>query len=225
MSVPAPHPPDTAPSAPIGVYREDETLLVSFHDRPTPLLSVRAVATRAVVLGRGSRLALEVVPEACVAAGVPVLRRSGGGCAVLLDPGNVVLSVLLPVPGLAGHRAWFGRISAWIAEGLESLGVAGVVQRGASDLTLQGRKIGGACIHRSRGLLHYTTTLLVEPDLALMERCLLHPPREPDYRAGRRHRDFVAGLAPLRPSWGASRWARELTSTLALSALAAPLGP
>ena len=56
------------------------------------------------------------------------------------------------------------------------------------------RKIGGSCIWRTRGLLYYSTTLLVDPDLDLCERYLPHPPREPAYRAGRPHRAFMGSL-------------------------------
>ena len=34
--------------------------------------------------------------EAVLDDGVPVLRRRGGGCAVLLDPGNLVVAAALP---------------------------------------------------------------------------------------------------------------------------------
>jgi lipoate-protein ligase A len=59
--------------------------------------------------------------------------------------------------------------------------------------------VGGACIHRTRDLLYYSTTLLCAPELALMERYLRHPPREPGYRHGRRHAEFVGSLLE-RPS-------------------------
>ena len=41
-------------------------------------------------------------------------------------------------------------------------------------------------------LLH--GTLLHSLDLEMVEACLLHPPREPDYRARRSHRDFITTL-------------------------------
>jgi lipoate-protein ligase A len=47
----------------------------------------------AVVLGRGNSLEREVRQEACGTDGVPVLRRLGGGGAVVLSPGCVVVSL------------------------------------------------------------------------------------------------------------------------------------
>jgi lipoate-protein ligase A len=40
----------------------------------------------------------------------------------------------------------------------------------------------------------YHGTLLDDFDIGLIERILRHPPREPDYRARRPHREFLANL-------------------------------
>jgi lipoate-protein ligase A len=149
----------------------------------------------AVVIGRGGKQHLELDRAAIAAAGVPLYRRPGGGCAVVLDPGNVIVSVVLPLPGLSGITTAFGAISSWLAEALGQLDLGPVVQRGVSDLVVDDRKIGGSCIYRTRNLLYYSTTLLVQPDLDLVDRYLPHPPREPDYRQGRHHRDFMGRLA------------------------------
>lgn len=148
----------------------------------------------AVVLGRGGDAARELSPEAIRADGVPVYRRPGGGGAVVLDPGNLVVALALPLPGLGGIPAAFRLASDLVIAALADCGVSGVAQRGVSDLAVADRKLGGSCLRRERGLAHYATTLLVDPDLALMDRYLPLPPREPDYRAGRAHRDFVTSL-------------------------------
>jgi lipoate---protein ligase len=123
-----------------------------------------------------------------------VFRRRGGGCAVLLDPGNLIVSVALPMPGIGGSKAAFARLSAWLIEALAAAGAPGVEQRGISDLVLGDRKVGGSAIYREQGLLYYSSTLLVDPDIAGMERWLAHPPREPEYRRGRSHGSFLHAL-------------------------------
>jgi lipoate-protein ligase A len=148
----------------------------------------------AVVIGRGGRQADEVRREVIAADGIPFHRRAGGGCAVVLDPGNVVVSVALPMPGIGGISTAFAAISAWMADVLDRCGVPGVGWQGVSDLVLGDRKIGGSCIWRTRGLLYYSTTILVAPDLDLIDRYLPHPPREPSYRGGRDHRHFLTTL-------------------------------
>ena len=132
--------------------------------------------------------------EAIAADGVPLYKRPGGGCAVVLDEGNAVVSVGLPLPGISHIKTTFEAVGDWIIAGLAECGVPGVEQRGVSDLAIGGMKIGGSCVYRTRGLFYYSTTLLVDPDLDLVERYLPHPPREPEYRAGRNHREFMGSL-------------------------------
>jgi lipoate-protein ligase A len=175
-------------------WDRDEPLLQEVRRTGAPRLDVCAWDAVAVVIGRGGRQALEVDRAAVAADGVPLYRRPGGGCAVVLDPGNVILSVGLPVPGIGGITSSFAAVSAWLADALDRCGVPGVRQRGVSDLVLGERKIGGSCIWRTRNLLYYSTTVLVDPDLDLVERYLPHPPREPDYRAGRAHRAFMGSV-------------------------------
>jgi lipoate-protein ligase A len=181
-------PPDITP------YTADEPLLEGTRADGQPRLAVYRPQATVVVLGRGSKPELELELQACVQDRVPLQRRRGGGCAVVLDPGNVIVSLTLAEPGYGDNTRHFRRISAWICGALARLGQPGVRQEGASDLALGPRKVGGACIYRARGLLHYGTTLLAEPDVPLMERYLRHPPREPAYRRGRPHAQFVGSL-------------------------------
>jgi len=196
----------------IGSYDRDEDLITATAADGSPRRRVYRSTKTAVVLGRGSKPALELHLESCEADGVPVLRRRGGGCAVVLDPGNVVVAVALAVEGIGDNLKHFERLSSWVIAGLGRLGIDGVYRDGISDLVLNDHKVGGACIYRSRGLLFYSVSLLVEPDLALMERYLKHPPREPDYRRGRGHRSFVAALPARDAGWLEQGLRVELTT-------------
>lgn len=175
-------------------YDLDQNLLQAVRDDGQARAQVYAYPRRAVVLGRGSHEAREIDAQALASARVPVLRRAGGGCAVYLDPGNIIVSIALPLRGLGHNREAFAAISQTLAKSLKGLGFVPLTQRGISDLCQGEHKVGGSCIHRSKDLLYYSTTLLVRPELEAMQRFLLHPPREPDYRQGRRHQDFVAPL-------------------------------
>jgi len=179
----------------IAAYDRDEDLLEGTRRDGQPRLRVYRYPEPAVVLGSGSRPEQELHLEPCIEDRVPLLRRRGGGCSVVLDPGNLVTSVAMAVEGIGDNLRHFRSLGAWLIGGLERLGLQGVRQDGISDLVLADRKVGGACIYRSRGLLFYSATLLVDPDLERIERYLKHPPREPDYRRGRPHRDFVGRLA------------------------------
>lgn len=178
-------------------YVLEEDLIAAVAVDGLPRVRVYALEAPALVLGRGSRLGVEARAEAAAALGVPLLRRRGGGCAVVIDPGNLIVAATLRVPGFGDNLAHFARLCRWVTEGLARAGMPGVGQEGTSDLVLGDRKVGGSCIYRGRGLLHFSTTVLLEPDLDLVERLLPHPPREPAYRQGRRHRDFMGRIAAL----------------------------
>jgi len=184
--------PDAVP-----LWPQDEDLVAATAADGRPRLRVARPSRAEIVLGRGSREELELDLAAVHADGVPVLRRRGGGCAVLLDPGNVVVSLVLPAPGIGDNPRWFRRITDWLVAALGDLGHGDLRQEGVSDLAQGDRKVGGSALYRTKGLLYYSTTLLAAPDTAAMERWLRHPPREPTWRRGRLHRDFVGALAPV----------------------------
>ncbi|UCF66573.1 MAG: hypothetical protein JSV80_12370 [Acidobacteriota bacterium] len=183
----------------IGSYDADDDLLEAVSRSGEARVRLARPERAMVVLGRGSEPRRELHVEACLDDRVALLRRRGGGCAVVLDPGNLLVTVVLPVEGLGAIQQHFEHLSGWIACSLNTAGVAGVVRRGVSDLAVGERKIGGACIFRRKDLLYYSTTLLIEPRVDLMERYLAHPPREPDYRRNRPHREFVGALVELVP--------------------------
>jgi lipoate-protein ligase A len=75
----------------------------------------------------------------------------------------------------------------------------GVVGRpeGTSDVAVGDRKISGNAQARRWKALLVHGTLLVDFDYELAEAVLKHPPREPAYRRGRAHRDFLVTLRSL----------------------------
>lgn len=179
-----------------------------------------------VVIGRGSRIAEEVNLPATQAAGVPVLRRTSGGAAVVAGPGCLMYALLLsyqrrPHMRLLDHA--HQEVMQTFLSALTPL-VPDIAWQGTCDLVVPGlnadgqssyRKVSGNSLRCRREWLLYHGTLLLSMDLELVDRFLLHPPREPEYRQKRRHGDFIANLQlpvdalidSLRKSWQA-----ELTS-------------
>jgi lipoate-protein ligase A len=80
---------------------------------------------------------------------------------------------------------------------VSALGLPGLALHGQSDLAIDERKISGNAQRRGRRALLHQGTLLYAFELRLMERYLKEPPRQPAYRAGRRHALFVTN-APLQ---------------------------
>jgi lipoate-protein ligase A len=93
-----------------------------------------------------------------------------------------------------------------------------VRRRGDTDLAIDERKISGNAQRRGRNALLFHGTFLHAVDTELLETLLPLPSREPDYRRGRRHRDFVASAAfdptslktALRRAWQAFSAAPQL---------------
>jgi lipoate-protein ligase A len=184
----------TVADLPTVPYSLDDEMIARTQEDGWPRVRVYEPPEVAVVIGRGGRQNLELNTATIAADGVTLYKRPGGGCSVVLDPGNLVISVAVALPGIGGIKTAFAGISDWLITALHACGVPGVRQRGISDLAIGEKKIGGSCMYRTRDLVYYSTTLLVNPDLDLVHRYLLHPPREPGYRAGRDHRHFMGSL-------------------------------
>jgi lipoate-protein ligase A len=148
----------------------------------------------AVVLGAGCRWRQEVEEAACRRDGVPILRRASGGGTVLLGRGCLVFSLVLRYDR-AAELAQVRSSYAWIlGRVVWALGIAGVAPAGTSDLALGGRKFSGNSQQRKRHHLLHHGTLLYDFDVALVGRYLRLPPKQPEYRQGRGHGEFLCNL-------------------------------
>lgn len=168
-----------------------------------PILNVRAPSTHrvlfrffetrraVVVLSSSNQASREAYPEQCDATGVPILKRRGGGGTVVLGPGCLVLTFSFFARDLFGNNRYFEIINGLWAGALAQAGIPGVVQRGISDLAVGEQKIAGTSLFRRKHLVVYQGSLLVDPDFSLISSLLGHPSREPDYRRGRTHTEFL----------------------------------
>ncbi len=154
-----------------------------------------------VVLGRSSRPELEVNLDACRQQSIPVLRRTSGGGTILAGPGCLMYAVVLgfhKYPELRAIDRAHQFVRQRLAESLAPL-VPGIHTVGTSDLAIDTgdqslQKISGNSLRAKRTHLVYHGTLLYDFDLARITQFLATPTREPTYRDGRSHREFVANL-------------------------------
>lgn len=157
------------------------------------------------VIGRGNRMEESLRLDRLAADGIRICQRPTGGEAVLLTPRMLALSAVLFPLAIHPSRYYFSRFNQAVCRALTGLGVCGVRERGISDLALGEKKIMGSSMYRNRKLVFYHAILNVAEDPGLLERYLLHPRREPDYRRQRSHRDFVTSLEqaghPANPGW------------------------
>lgn len=154
-----------------------------------------------VVLGNGNQGEKECHFEACEKDGVPVLRRYGGGGAVVLHPGCLVVSLGIWVKDHFLNDFYFKQINQSLLDSFTSYSskLSSMYQDGVSDLCYEGKKIVGTSLFRSRNYLLYQASILGDTKIDLIEKYLKHPSKEPSYRKGKSHKDFVIGLDEIIP--------------------------
>jgi lipoate-protein ligase A len=182
-----------------------------------------------VVLGRSSPINREVNLDYCITHDIEIFRRCSGGSTVVTGPGCLMYAVVLDYrlrPELRMLEQAHQFVMSRIRQSIADVGVQ-VDLQGTCDLTIAGRKFSGNALRCKRNWMMYHGTLLCDFDPELIQACLGEPMRQPDYRAGRSHREFLTRLpveiSVLRQSlistWQANcrrdSWPRELTNELA----------
>jgi lipoate---protein ligase len=125
------------------------------------------------------------------------LRRCSGGGTVLQGPGCLNYALVLRIDArheLESITSTNCYIMKRNAAALSSILGEEVSAEGFTDLAIEGQKFSGNAQRRKRTHLLFHGTFLLGFDLGLIERYLRAPSREPEYRQGRKHSDFLRGL-------------------------------
>ncbi len=200
----------------------DEALLeqVELAGDSAESLRVWQTQTPFIVLGRSSKVKQEVEQELADAANIPIFRRVSGGATIVAASGCMFYAVVLSLDSKP-HLRMLDEAHRYVVSRLQSALlplVPNLRLNGTCDLVLAERKVSGNSMRLLRRSLLYHGTLLLNMDLQLVDQLLKHPPREPDYRQGRRHLDFLANLHlpfeavadSLRLSWKAQAFSATL---------------
>ncbi len=163
-----------------------------------------------VVVGYGNHVDTEVNVAACEAEGIPILRRCSGGGTVLQGPGCLNYSVVLkieedgPLESITSANRFIMERNREAVEGEGRMQKAeGRIEVcGHTDLALVTRhsplvtslKFSGNAQRRKKHFLLFHGTFLLNFDIALIDTFLRMPSKEPDYRKGRSHKDFLTNL-------------------------------
>lgn len=175
----------------------DDALLQEVEDEGFgPVLRVWESPVLAVVLGASGRIAEDVNVAACRRDGVAIGRRSSGGGTVVLGPGAINLAVVLPLsftPELRAVESAQSFVLERIARALRACG-PDVELLGSGDLTIGRRKFCGSAQRRLRRSVLVHTTVCDRLRLDAISLYTHTPRRQPAYREGRSHEDFVTNL-------------------------------
>ena len=148
-----------------------------------------------IVLGQSNSIETSLSTDTVAADGLRVTKRPSGGETVILTPATVAFTAARHFQVMIPFRDYFMMVNSAVIEGLAEMGVSGLGARGISDITIGNQKILGSSMRKVGDKLVYHAVLNIAEDPVLFSRYLLHPRREPDYRSGRSHHEFVTSLA------------------------------
>jgi len=192
-----------------------------------------------VVVGYSNKVEREVNVEACHELEIPILRRCSGGGTVLQGPGSLNYSLILKIdrnPALQTvtgtnrfvmerNRAALETLLAGSSRRKEALFPGSrnpdpqsqIAVRGHTDLAVGDRKFSGNAQRRKRRAILFHGSFLLKFEIAMIEKALRLPSKQPGYRADRGHSEFLTNLnisadaakAALRKVWGAAEELKE----------------
>lgn len=154
-----------------------------------------------IVLGRVSKLEDDIKIKEAERDRIEIIRRSSGGGTVLQGPGCLNYSLILSYeknPLLGDIRKSYSFILGRICEGFKKLDVE-VRFEPISDMVLCGRKFSGNAQRRRKKYFLHHGTILYDFDIEKIEKYLTSPKKEPVYRKGRSHKDFLTNVGVNAP--------------------------
>ena len=147
-----------------------------------------------IVQGRANNAEDSVYVEFAKMDNIEIIKRPSGGETVILSPNTLVIAVKIALENNMNAHSYFAKINSLIISALSALGVKNLYSKGISDISIGEKKILGSSMFRKPEYLFYHAVLNVCENPLIFDKYLKHPKREPDYRKGRKHSDFVTSL-------------------------------
>lgn len=147
-----------------------------------------------LVLGRSNQGEEAIDIKQATKDGVEILKRPSGGETVLLSSNMLVISTLIAIQQGLKPKDYFVKANDEIIKTLSKFGVNNLSTKGISDISIGEKKILGSAIYKTPNAYFYHAILNIKEDISLISKYIKHPKREPDYRKGRTHSDFVTSL-------------------------------
>lgn len=147
-----------------------------------------------IVLGQSNTVEDALHADMIIQYDIPVYKRPSGGQTVVLTPNTIIISVILITTDFNNPQYYFQMLNQKIIDALQKAGIQNLNYKGISDIAIGEKKILGSSIYRRKEKLLYHAVLNVGESADTFEKYLKHPVKEPDYRKGRPHSEFVTSL-------------------------------
>lgn len=164
------------------------------------------------VLGNSQKSEVELNLEQVKADKIPIYKRSGGGGTVLLNPDGFCMGFRFKRdPALSIHD-YFEMGTGVLAGVLKEQHNLDTKSRGISDLCIGDLKILGCSLFMPKNSVLYLASVLDKDNFDNIDKYLAHPSKEPDYRKGRNHLDFLTRISDhSSQGFEFEDWERHLT--------------
>lgn len=146
-----------------------------------------------LILGASNSAEESLITENVNADNIQVYKRPSGGQSVLLSPKTLVISALLTDQNFSSKEI-FRKTNSLIIAGLKYFSTETFSLCGISDIAIGDKKILGSSMYHSKDKYFYHAVLNISESTDVISKYLKHPSKEPDYRRGRNHSDFITSL-------------------------------
>ena len=147
-----------------------------------------------IVLGASNKANNSIVESLVVRDNISVLKRRTGGQTVMLTPKNLIISAIITDETVVKPKDVFNKFNDLIIGVIEEDHFVKFSTKGISDIAMGEKKIMGSSMYRNKEKLFYHAVLNFEESPETFQKYLTHPSKEPDYRIGRSHAEFVTSL-------------------------------
>ncbi|MCF0177833.1 MAG: lipoate--protein ligase [Bacteroidales bacterium] len=151
-----------------------------------------------IIIGHNQNAYAEVNHEYLQQNHIPLVRRLSGGGAVFHDLGNLNYTFIENVATNEDTATMFRRFTAPVIEALRGIGVNAELQ-GRNDLTIEGMKISGNAIYKSRDRVLQHGTLLFRSSMDALASALKNRPEKYADKSVKSNRSRVTNVADHLP--------------------------
>ncbi|MCH9617687.1 MAG: hypothetical protein SP4CHLAM5_11280 [Chlamydiia bacterium] len=166
------------------LLKEEQSSYLIINKSPLP----------AIVMGSSQKAEQVIHIEKATEKNVPIIQRfSAGGC-VILDKDTIMVSFIMSKKDLP-IDFFPNTIMKWSEDFYKNALPIPNFSLQVNDYTIGDKKIGGNAQYIKKDRFVHHTSFLWDYDKEHMD-LLLHPPKEPSYRAKRPHQEFLGTIKP-----------------------------